>query len=177
MIVSFGSLRAIAATSSATRLTSSEDWVETRNSRGFARCSTFAHHDASGTYSAMTAATASPARPSPVRRALPHPLHADAREQDQRQQRVQHEPGELLARPRVDRQRERERPHEEGPQHRRLPEREHRPDGGEQEHGPLVREQHDDVEVGLLAAAPDVVLAEPVVRGSRRGRPRAPAGW
>jgi hypothetical protein len=49
VIVSFGFLRAIAATWSATRLTSSEDWVETRNSRGFARCSTFAHHVDTGT--------------------------------------------------------------------------------------------------------------------------------
>ncbi len=99
----------------------------------------------------------------PVAR-VPDRLEAEARQQDQRQQRVHHQPGELLARPRVDGQREHERPDQEHAQRRRAPEREHGPDRPEQEHGPLHAEEHDDVEAPRLAAAPDVLLAEPVAQ-------------
>ena len=64
MIDSFGFFFAMRLTSSSIRLTSSDDWVETSSSRGSARWSAFSHHDEIGTYSAITAATASPALPS-----------------------------------------------------------------------------------------------------------------
>ena len=94
---------------------------------------------------------------------VPDHLHADPREQEQRQQRVQHQPRELLARPRVDDQRHHEAPDQEQAQQRRAPQRVHGADRAEQQRRPLHAEQHDEVEAPRLAAAADLVLAEPVV--------------
>ncbi len=102
-----------------------------------------------------------PAVPAPP--GVPDRLHAEGGEQQQRQERVQHQPGELLARPRVDDQRDGEGPDQEHAQERRPPEREHGSHGPEQQHRPLVAEQDDEVEVPGLAAAADLVLAEPVL--------------
>ncbi len=157
---------ASAAISRAWSATSVEDWVETRNSRGSARMDRVHEHrrvDRVGERERRRRAR--PALPSQRSAPVPDRLQPDAGQQDQRQQRVQHEPGELLARPRVDGEREHERPDEEQPQQRRAAERRRRrPDRAEQQHGPLVGEQHDRVEAGRLAAAAHVVLAEPVVQ-------------
>ena len=114
---------------------------------------------------------AEPARPARARG--PDGLDADAREQQQRQQRVEHQPGELLARPRVDGQRDDEAPDQEQPQQRRAPHGDRRADGAEQEHRPLLGEQHDEVEEPRLPAAPDVVLAEPVGEAVVQSGPQA----
>ena len=58
MTDSFGFCFAIRVTSSSIRFTSSDDWVETSSSFGFARWSALSHHDDTGTNSAITAATA-----------------------------------------------------------------------------------------------------------------------
>ena len=106
--------------------------------------------------------------PAPPRR--PDRLDADAGQQHQRQQRVQHQPGELLARPRVDGQRDARTPRP-GRARSSVGRRSATtaPTAPSSSTGHSCAEQHDEVEDQRLAAAADLVLAEPVVEPRRTG--------
>ena len=153
---------ATASTRSRTSRTWSADCVVTRNSTGFAPFSTFARHEVIPVTATHSTTTTRPSRPGPAPARVPDRLHAEPGEQQQREQRVQHEPREALVRPAVDGEREREVPDQEQLEQGRAAQRGDGPDRAEQQHGPLLREEDDEVEVPLLLAAALAVLAEPV---------------
>ena len=89
--------------------------METSISRGSAPRSTLTHHERDADVEQRDAPRRrSPSRRASAPRACQIACRPDAGQQHERQQRVQDEPGELLARPRVDGQREQEVPDQEG---------------------------------------------------------------